>query len=54
VLHIGKGQKEVIRPDVNPAIMIDCQGVAIPSDTGVNLGGGDLQGRFLDCGAQVC
>jgi len=37
MLNKGKSQKEVIRPDFNRAIMIDCQGAQISSDTGFLL-----------------
>jgi len=37
VLANGEGQKDVIRPDFNRAIMIDFQGAKISSDTGFLL-----------------
>jgi len=37
MLAKGEGQKEVIRPDVNRAIMIDFQGAKITSDVGFLL-----------------
>jgi hypothetical protein len=37
MLAKGEGQKEVIRPDVNRAIMIDFQGAKITSDAGFLL-----------------
>jgi hypothetical protein len=33
----GEGQGETIRPEINPAIMIDFQGAKITSDTGFLL-----------------
>jgi hypothetical protein len=37
MLANGEGQKEVIRPDFNRAIMIDFQGAKITSDVGFLL-----------------